>query len=332
MSGIEVAIATVTYRSAALTINCLRSIEAERPTPGLSIRVIVVDNASEDAPLIEEAIEANGWSSWVNLVRAPRNGGFAYGNNLAFQLAYNGGPPDYFYLLNPDTLVRKGAIGALVRFLEAHPTVAIAGSSFENLDGSEWPIAFRFPSILSEIEGGLQLGHATRVLQRWVVAVHMEPVPQPVDWVPGASMMIRRTALDAIGGFDENYFLYFEETDFCLRAKKAGLSTWYVPESRVMHVAGQSTKVTERNTPTKRLPAYWFESRRHYFVVTYGMPYAMAVDVAALLAHGLGCIKRVLQRSTDRGVPYFIRDLLQHSVLWSKNRHLPRIRCFVPRF
>jgi N-acetylglucosaminyl-diphospho-decaprenol L-rhamnosyltransferase len=332
MSGIEVAIATVTYRSAALTINCLRSIEAERPTPGLSIRVIVVDNASEDAPLIEEAIEANGWSSWVNLVRAPRNGGFAYGNNLAFQLAYNGGPPDYFYLLNPDTLVRKGAIGALVRFLEAHPTVAIAGSSFENLDGSEWPIAFRFPSILSEIEGGLQLGHATRVLQRWVVAVHMEPVPQPVDWVAGASMMIRRTALDAIGGFDENYFLYFEETDFCLRAKKAGLSTWYVPESRVMHVAGQSTKVTERNTPTKRLPAYWFESRRHYFVVTYGMPYAMAVDVAALLAHGLGCIKRVLQRSTDRGVPYFIRDLLQHSVLWSKNRHLPQIRCFVPRF
>jgi N-acetylglucosaminyl-diphospho-decaprenol L-rhamnosyltransferase len=331
MSEIEVAIATVTYRSAALTINCLRSIEAELPTPGLSIRVIVVDNASEDAPLIEEAIEANGWSSWVNLVRAPRNGGFAYGNNRAFQLAYNGGPPDYFYLLNPDTLVRKGAIGALVRFLEAHPTVAIAGSSFENLDGSEWPIAFRFPSILSEIEGGLQLGHATRVLQRWVVAVHMEPVPQPVDWVPGASMMIRRTALDAIGGFDENYFLYFEETDFCLRAKKAGLSTWYVPESRVMHVAGQSTKVTERNTPTKRLPAYWFESRRRYFVVTYGMPYAIAVDVAALLAHGLGCIKRVLQRSTDRGVPYFIRDLLQHSVLWSKNRHLPRIRCFVPR-
>lgn len=320
MNEIDVAIAIVSYRSAELTIGCLRSIEAERSTPGLRIRAVVVDNASGDAPAIAEAIEANTWSSWVTLVRAPRNGGFAYGNNLAFRIAREEGPPNYFHLLNPDTLVRKGAIGALVRFLETHPSVGIAGSSFENLDGSDWPIAFRFPSILSEIESGLQISLASRLLQRWVVAVEMSSEPQPVDWVPGASMMIRPAVFDAIGGFDETYFLYFEETDFCLRAKNAGFPTWYVPESRVMHIVGQSTKVTERNVELKRLPSYWFESRRRYFEVSYGTTRAVAVDLVALLAHAVGHLKRIAQRRKDRAVPYFLRDLALHSALWPRNR------------
>jgi hypothetical protein len=320
MKEIDVAVAIVSYKSAQLTIDCLGSIEAERSIGQTRIRVVVVDNASGDAPAIAEAIEKNSWSSWVTLVRAPRNGGFAYGNNLAFRVAQENGTPDYFHLLNPDTLVRKGAIGALVRFLEMHPEVGIVGSSFENLDGSDWPIAFRFPSILSEIESGLQLGLASRILQRWAVAVQMSVVPQPVDWVPGASMMIRPLVFDAIGGFDETYFLYFEETDFCFRAKKAGYSTWYVPESRIMHIAGESTKVTGAHAASKRLPPYWFESRRRYFMASNGTAHAIAVDIVAVLANVLGNLKRIAQRRTDRGVPHFLRDLAYHSVLWPRNR------------
>jgi GT2 family glycosyltransferase len=330
MNDVDVAVVIVTYRSANLTIDCLRSIEDERATPSLRLRVIVVDNASGDAPMIEAAVEANGWSQWVTLVEAPRNGGFAYGNNLAIQHAYDTGPPAYLHLLNPDTLVRKGAIGALVRFLEAHPSVGIAGSSFENLDGSDWPFAFRFPSILSELESGLQFGLATRVLQPWVVAIQMNNVPQPIDWVPGASMMVSRAVFDSIGTFDENYFLYFEETDFCFRARRVGFSTWYVPQSRVMHIAGQSTKVTEREAAPKQLPTYWFESRRRYFAISYGVPYAMAADLIALLAYGIGSLKRIIQRHKDQGIPYFLADLARHSVLWPKNRKLAAIKHFVP--
>ena len=322
MRDIGVVVAIVTYKSAALTIDCLGSIEAERSTPNLRLRAIVVDNASNDAPRIAEAIAANGWSSWVTLVEAPRNGGFAYGNNLAFQRAYADGPPAYLHMLNPDTVVRKGAIGALVRFLEAHPDVGIAGSSFENRDGSKWPIAFRFPSLLSELEEGLQLGIASRLLRPWIVAKSMSSEAEPIDWVPGASMMIRRAVTDTIGGLDENYFLYFEETDFCRRAKRAGFSTWYVPESRVMHIAGQSTKVTERNAAPKRLPAYWFESRRRYFAANHGVGYAMAVDVVALMAHGVGSLKRAAQRRKNVGIPHFLADLSEHSPLWPKNRRL----------
>jgi N-acetylglucosaminyl-diphospho-decaprenol L-rhamnosyltransferase len=330
MSDIDVAIAIVNYQSAALTIDCLRSIEPERLTPGIRIRAIVIDNASGDTPAIAEAIEANSWSPWVALLTAPRNGGFAYGNNLALQCAYEDRPPNYVHFLNPDTVVRKGAIGTLVHFLEAHPKAGVVGSSLENFDGTDWPFAFRFPSILSELESGLQFGLATRLLRRWVVQVHMNKLAEPIDWVSGASMMVRREVFDVIGGFDENYFLYFEETDFCLRAKRAGFETWYVPESRVMHILGQSTNVTARKPRPERLPAYWYESRRRYFAIAHGMYYAMVVDIVALLAHGLGTCKRLLQRRTNRGTPYFLVDLMQHSMLRSKNRQISQIRQFLP--
>lgn len=330
MSVIDVAVIIVTYKSAALTIDCLASIEAEHNTSGIRIRVVVVDNASGDAPIVARAIERNNWSSWVTLEVAERNGGFAYGNNVGFQRAYADARPDYLHMLNPDTILRKGAISKLVNFLEQHPDVGIAGGSFENQDGSDWPFAFRFPSLLSEFEGGIQFGLVTRLLKPWVVTRQMVQVSQPTDWVAGASMMIRASVVEAIGGLDENYFLYFEETDFCFRAKRAGFPTWYVPESRVMHIAGQSTKVTERDAAPKRLPAYWFESRRRYFVLTHGIGYAIGIDIVALFGQTLGLIKRLALRRGHQGIPYFIRDLARYSVLHRKNRNLSAIKCFKP--
>jgi GT2 family glycosyltransferase len=143
-------------------------------------------------------------------------------------------------------------------------------------------------------------------------------------------MMVRRNVIDAIGGLDENYFLYFEETDFCFRAKAAGFLTWYVPQSRVVHLAGQSTKAAGR-APQTRLPAYWFESRRRYFAATHGVYYAMATDVLAILACGLGQLKRIALRRTDRGTPNYLADLARHSMLRSKNRKLMAIKHFMPK-
>ena len=320
MSKLDVAIAIVTYRSAELTVDCLKSIAAERAASALTIIAIVVDNASGDGPMIAKAIEDRGWSSWVKLLVAPKNGGFAFGNNLAIQEARRMGSPAYCHLLNPDTVLRAGAIDRLVDFIGAHPAVGIAGGSFENLDGSDWPIAFRFPTLLSELESGLQFGLASRLLRQWVVAQQMSKVAQQIDWVPGASMMVRWSVFEAIGGFDENYFLYFEETDFCYRARKRGFATWYVPDSRVMHIAGQSTKVTERNARPKRRPVYWFESRRRFFVATYGVSYAILTDIVALFAYGLGSLKRLALGRWNRGIPFFAADLITHSIIWPSNR------------
>lgn len=330
-SPLTVAVVIVSYKCAALTIECLRSVQQERTTPGVQIRAVVVDNASGDYPAIAREIDAAGWASWVTLIQAPSNGGFAYGNNLGIECAFSGDAPDYVYLLNPDAQVRAAAIGTLVRFLEAHSEAGIAGSSFENLDGSDWPIAFRFPGLVSELTSGLKIGPLTRLLQRWEVAMIMGNVTSQVDWICGASMLIRRAVFNAIGALDENYFLYFEETDFCRRAREAGFATWYVPESRVMHIMGQSTNVTDLSGGPKRLPGYWYESRRRYFAVTFGVGYAIAIDLVAVAAHSLAWAKRIILRRSHTQVPHFIRDLLRHSIIWGGNRELPAVRNFRPQ-
>lgn len=319
----DVAIIIVSYRSAELTIAALRSVDAARVSSAHAIRAVVIDNASGDASEITGAVARHFWSSWVTVIQAPRNGGFAYGNNLGIRYAYSAAIPDYVYLLNPDAEVREGAIDALVRFLELHPKVGLAGSEIENVDGSEWPIAFRFPSLLSELNDGLNLGIASRLLGRWLVPRKMGKTAGPVDWICGASMMIRPAVLAAIGGLDENYFLYFEETDFCRRASRAGFQTWYVPESRVRHMKGQSTGADTDRTGASRLPAYWFQSRRRYFALAFGTPGAMVIDVVAVGAHALGYIKRILQSRRHTAVPHFTRDLLAHSIVRPRNRRIP---------
>ena len=326
MRKLTVAVIIVSFRSAALTIECLRSVLAERADERLSIRAVVIDNASGDHPSIARALEENGWGSWVTAVPAPRNGGFAYGNNLGIRQALESGPADYVYLLNPDTQVRRGAIATLVRFLEDQPQIGIAGSSFENADGSEWPMAFRFPSLVSEFSQALAFGPVIRLLDRWSVAHEMsQTARQQTDWICGASMMIRSAVLEAVGGLDEGYFLYFEETDFCLRARRAGFPTWYVPESRVMHIGGQSTGVTERNTAAKRLPAYWFDSRRRYFAKAFGTAHAMAIDLVVLAAYPFGWLKRLVLRQHRQTVPHYYRDFIRASMLRARNRNFERL-------
>src|SRR5271170_4646847 len=141
MSDLQIAVLIVTYDSAQLTIESLRSVERERSTVGLQIRVYVIDNASGDLQIIAQAVKNWGWSPWVTLIAAPKNGGFGYGNNLGIGRAFSEGPPDFIYLLNPDAQVRSGAIGSLVRFLEARPYAGIAGGGFENLLGVDTSVA-----------------------------------------------------------------------------------------------------------------------------------------------------------------------------------------------
>lgn len=314
----------VTYKTSGLVKNLLASLAGERlaeAARNIVLRVVVIDNASGDAELIQHLVTDAGNQDWITVTSAPRNGGFAYGNNLGFRHGFESSPvPDFFLLLNPDTEVRGGAISALVDFLDRHSDAGIVGSSFELQDGHPWPYAFRYPSLLSELNHGLRLGVVSKLLHRYIVARPMGNIPEQVDWFPGASMMVRRQVIEAVGGMDENYFLYYEETDFCRKIKSAGWTIWYVPESRVMHIAGQSTGVTGEQEGTKRLPGYWFESRRRYFAKNHGLPYAMATDAVLLLAYAVGQAKETLKGHGHPGVPHFAHDVLRYSVLRKANQ------------
>ncbi|HEY9909109.1 MAG TPA: glycosyltransferase family 2 protein [Thermosynechococcaceae cyanobacterium] len=318
----SVLVVIVNYRTSHLVVECLRSLVHEVTSlPG--VHVAVVDNASGDDSVarIGGVIESEGWSSWATLIPSHHNGGYAYGNNFAIRPALQSvNPPDYLWLLNPDTLSRPGALAKLVDFLEHHPTIGIAGSSFENQDSSLWPTAFRFPSILGELEGGFRLGIVSKLLKPWSMSRVMTPEEQRVDWIPGASMMIRRQVFESIGLMDEKYFLYYEETDFCLQAKRAGWDCWYVPQSRVMHIAGQSTGVTVRDQRPKRIPQYWFDSRRRYFLKNHGWLYAAIADLCWIVGFGCWRLRRQIQRKPDYDPPELLGDSIRNSVFFKLDR------------
>jgi GT2 family glycosyltransferase len=154
----------------------------------------------------------------------------------------------------------------------------------------------------------------SKLLRNWVVAPPASDQPHQTDWVAGASMMIRREVFESIGLLDEKYFMYFEEVDFCLRANRAGWKCWYVPESRVVHYVGQSSGVTDTKRPPKRLPTYWFDSRRRYFLKNYGWLYAALTDVIWILGFTIWRWRRVVQRKPDDDPPKLWSDFLLNSI------------------
>jgi hypothetical protein len=280
-------------------------------------RVVVSDNASGDGSVeqIGAAIETEGWSDWASLMPLDYNGGYAFGNNAVIRVGLQStDPPPYFLLLNPDTIVRPGAIKVLIDFMDEHPKVGIAGSRLEDPDGTPQRSAFRFLSVLSELVFGLNTGLVSKLLSKWVVAPPVSEETCQTDWVAGASMIVRREVFESVGLLDEKYFMYFEEVDFCLRANKSGWSCWYVPQSQVVHLVGQSSGVTDTKRPPKRLPEYWFASRRRYFLKNHGWLYAALADAARIFGFALWRLRRVIQHKPDTDPPKLLSDLLLNSV------------------
>jgi N-acetylglucosaminyl-diphospho-decaprenol L-rhamnosyltransferase len=309
-------IVILNYRTAELAIACLRSLAKE--VPALSpVEVVVTDNASGDgsAQRISAAIGSEGMSAWARCEALPKNGGYAYGNNAAVREALaRPVPPKFVLLLNPDTELRPGAVSALLDFMAAHPEAGIAGSRLEDPDGTPHYSAFNFPNAWSELDRGLQLGIVTRLLGNRVVQRPIPEQPCEVDWVAGASMLVRSEVFERIGLIDEAYFLYFEEVDFLLRAKRAGYRTFYVPQSRVIHVAGASTGVTNEKQAPRRLPPYWFDSRRRYFLKNHGVVHTALADSAFLVGYALHRVRRVAQSRPSRDPPHMVRDFVRHGI------------------
>jgi N-acetylglucosaminyl-diphospho-decaprenol L-rhamnosyltransferase len=311
-------ISIVAWKGADLTIACLRSIEPELASvPGT--RVVVVDNASPDdsADRVAQAIADNHWSNWATLIRAPSNGGFAAGNNVAIrEMLAEAQPAEFCLLLNPDTLVRPGALRILLDFLIAHPKVGIAGGRSEDLDATPQMCCFRFPNAINEWLGYLGIGVLDRVFKRHLTRLGIPEQPREVDWVSGAFMLIRKAVIDQIGLMDETYFLYFEETDFTRRARLAGWGCWHVPQSRIVHLVGQSSGVTVRDQPKRRVPRYWFDSRRRYFITHHGRLYAAVADLGVILSYPVGRVMDALRRRRNRSTPHFITDFIRYSALF----------------
>jgi len=308
----KLVVVIVNYRTPTLALGCLRSLVPELVSlPGS--RAVVVDNASGDGSerTLREAVQLEHWGELVEVVQANRNGGFAFGNNVALrELVPPAAMPEKVLLLNPDTVVRPGALRELVDFMDRHPEIGIAGSRLEGLDSKVQRSAFRFYSLPGEFESTVGVGPVSWLLAKWIVAPPPIETAHPTDWICGASMLIRSRVFEDVGLFDERYFLYFEEADFCLQARRAGWPCWYVPASRVVHIGGQATGL---NDLSSSMPAYWFESRRHYFQKNHGRAYLLLANLMWLSGFALHRLRRILQRKPKDHKPRMLKDFIRLS-------------------
>lgn len=305
----------VNYRVAHLAIDCLHSLVEEiGRVPGTRVAVCENGTGDDSAQRLRQAIDSNGWAPWCSLTTLPVNLGFTGGNNAVIRPALQSADlPQYVLLLNADTVVRPNALKALVDYMDQNPKVGIAGSRLEDPDGTPQRSAFRFQSPLGALEGDLRLGVASRLLARWAVAPPVVDYACETDWVAGASMIIRREVFDDIGLLDEGYFTYFDDIDFCFNARKKGWPTWYVPASRVVHLVGQSTGLSQK---PKRIPQYVFDARRRYFIKNHSPLYAALVDLGMIAGLSLWRLRVSLTGKEDIAPPHLLGDTIRNSVFF----------------
>lgn len=229
----QVSIIIVNYNTCNLLRECLSSIFQH--THGLDFEIIVIDNASSDGS--REMLE----KEFPQVIRIynSRNMGFAAANNQGIKRAAG----DYLLLLNSDTQIIGEAIRDTYGFMEEHPQAGIAGCRLLHADGTLQPSCRSFPSVWNIFVESFFLYlifRKTKLFGKYYMSHFDHQSVREVDVVMGAFMFIRRATFDVVGLFDEDYFLYSEETDFCYRAHRAGFKTFFFPHAAIIHLEGGS--------------------------------------------------------------------------------------------
>lgn len=302
---LALAVSIINYRTGALTIACVRSVLAD--LDGIDAEVVVVDNRSGDgsAEEIEAWIAAQAPPVPVRLVRSQTNSGFSGGHNQGIAAA----PAAFHLVLNSDAVIRPGFFRAILAAAEAHPRAGLLAPRIDYDDGTQQVSCFRFPSPLSELIRGAATGPVTRLLARWDVPLAMPPAPRDIGWASFACILLRNEMFAALGPMDEGYFLYFEDTEYCWRARKAGWRIAYVPEARVVHFRGGSGPVKALEKARKRLPAYFYASRSRFFYQAYGRAGLLAANLLWHLGRGLAQARRLAGKSVPAANAREARDL-----------------------
>jgi N-acetylglucosaminyl-diphospho-decaprenol L-rhamnosyltransferase len=220
----------VNYNAGEALQACIASVLAQDPSPEL----VVVDNSSTDG-----SVEALGRSCpGVRVLRSGGNLGYARAANLG--IAATAAP--VVAVLNPDTELARGAGAALTARFGAEPDLGAAGPRLHNQDGSVYPSARRIPSLPDAVGHGLFFVWRDNPFTRRYREIGADPDrSRDVDWVSGAAVWLRRSALDEVGGWDERYFMYVEDVDLCWRLRGAGWRVAYEPAGIVEHLLGVST-------------------------------------------------------------------------------------------
>jgi N-acetylglucosaminyl-diphospho-decaprenol L-rhamnosyltransferase len=256
----------VNYRTPKLVTECLASLLPE--VNEIDARVVVVDNRSDDnsPEFIRAWLTPNDVENKVTFIQSNQNAGFAAGNNIGIK-AYNA---RYYLLLNSDTLVRPGAIQLILDTAIRCPDAGLVSPRLEWPDGRGQESCFRFPSPFSELCDAADTGLIDRFFGKYIVAMPLQSQIAQPEWTSFACVLIKDDVLRQIELLDEGYFMYFEDIEFCHRARQAEWTIAHNPAAHVVHLRGGSSPVKEQTRKKKRVPKYFYESRSRYFYQTYG--------------------------------------------------------------
>ncbi|MCS7055499.1 MAG: glycosyltransferase family 2 protein [Thermoflexales bacterium] len=292
-SLLDLVVVILNYNTRELLRDCLRSLRAQA---GLRFAVCVVDNASTDGSA--EMVAAD--FPEVLLVRSPVNNGFSAGNNLGLRRFGfpEGGQARYAMLLNPDTVVPPEALRQLVAFADAHPDIGVVGPKLVLTDGSLDKACRRgFPTpevSFYRLVGLSKLFPRSKRFGRYNMTFLDENEQADVDSVVGACMMLRAEVIGRIGLLDEQFFMYGEDLDWCLRAKQAGYRVVYYPQVTVRHVKRAASRASAK-ARYEFQRAMWLFYKKHYRAHTHPL-------LDGLIRLGLAV----------RGGPALMREMAQH--------------------
>jgi GT2 family glycosyltransferase len=251
-----VTVVIVSYNTCDVLRRCLdylREVKAR-----CAIDVIVVDNQSKDGSV---AMMESSYPE-VRLIKSPQNGGFARAVNQGLTLSKT----RYSLLLNSDAFLTAEALGALVRFMDAHPDVGVCGPQLLYEDGSWQHSHGPVPSPRAALLSALGVSSLKVLAERvaWSVARGLLR-PREVEYICGACMLIRNRTIGDIGGLDETFFMYVEDAEFCDRARRRDWKVCYVPQSRVVHIRGESAtrRDVHRGLMIRRAALHAYLAREH---------------------------------------------------------------------
>lgn len=257
-----ISIILINYNSSQHTFNCIKSI-FDNTNPEIEFEIIVVDNASKKADLInlENCLLE---FKLVKLIKSSVNTGFAGGNALGISQAKG----EYYYILNNDCLFFNDVLNVLSSFLKENQRVACCAPTMLDADKQHTP-SFQFqPSVASKWLGNSFLTRLNSDKYPSRKIKHTKPILVPV--ISGASIFTRASVYKAIGGLDTNFFLYLEEEDYCKRVTDSGYEIYYVPEAVIQHLGGEST-TRNLNIEKEYYISLWYYLNKHHNFISRGL-------------------------------------------------------------
>ena len=300
----KIVISIINYRTGDLTRACAQSVLEDLGE--IDGDIVIVDNASGDgsAELLADWIDTLPEDSPVRLIRSDTNSGFSGGHNQSFRAV----EAEYYLVLNSDSVLRPGFLARMIAVADANPQAGLISPSILNERDEPQVGAFRFHSPLSELMRAAKTGPLDKLLARKRVPIPAPVDPEQVEWVSFACVMLRKAMIDAIGEMDEGYFLYYEDSEYSLRARRAGWGIAHVPEAAAVHYQGGSGTLVEDASAHKRLPPYFYASRTRFLYQAHGQVGLITANLLWHLGRGLAHLRRLAGKPPPANVAEY-RDI-----------------------